>query len=129
MSASLGGGSDSWIELLGHLDRAQAEFASEGDGMIAALDEVLQSEIVKEMPVAELFRKCAAVADGKGFIFPKSCQSFGQRLSTMRRVLEIELSVLFQEKRGHGGSRAISFIPKNGDDGGDGDGVSGKGGR
>jgi hypothetical protein len=127
VSTSLGGGSASWIGLLGRLDKAQAQLASEGDGVIAAIGQLLQSAVVTEMPVSELFRKCTAVADANGFMFPKSCQSFGQRLSTMRRVLEIELGVLFQEKRGHSGARAISFIPKNGDDGGEGDTVSRKG--
>jgi hypothetical protein len=124
VSAALGSESNSWIELLGRLDKAQAQFASEGDGLIATLGELLQSECVTEMPVAELFHKCSAVANAKSFIFPKSCQSFGQRLTTMRRILEIELGVRFQESRGHGGSRAVSLIPKDGDEGGDGDAVS-----
>jgi hypothetical protein len=126
VSASLGGGSGSWIELLGRLGKAQSQFASDGDGLVAALAEVHHSENIIEMAVVDLFHKCAAVADAKGFLFPRSCQSFGQRLSTMRRVLEIELGVLFQEKRGHGGLRVVSFIPRNGDDGGDGDAFSEK---
>jgi hypothetical protein len=129
VSACLGGGSDSWIQLLGRLDKAQAEFASDGDGMIAALAELLRAEIVTEMPVVELFRRCANIANAQGFIFPKSCQSFGQRLTSMRRVIETELGVRFQDHREHAGARKVSLTIRDhsgGDNGGDGDDLSGK---
>ena len=118
--APLGESSD-WIDLLIRLEKAQTEFASEGDGLIDALRVLLTQERAEGVPVGDLFQMCRSVAESHGFIFPRSCQSFGRRLSSMRRVIEIELGVHCQELRGHGGRRTISLVPRSGDEGDVGD--------
>jgi hypothetical protein len=120
------GGSSNWIELLGRLEKAQTEFASEGDGLIDALRLLLDGERVEEVSISELFQKCRKVAESHGFIFPRSCQSFGRRLSSTRRVIEIELGVRFQESRVHGGQRLVSLVTRNGYEGDIGDESSGR---
>jgi hypothetical protein len=111
------GGSSNWIELLVRLEKAQTEFASEGDGLMDALRVLLTQDRVANVSVGDLFQTCRLIAESHGFIFPKSCQSFGRRLSSMRRVIEIELGVQFQESHGHGGQRTISLTSKSGDEG------------
>ena len=108
------GKSADWIDLLARLERAQTEFASEGDGLVDALRFLLDKEQVEEVPISELFQKCRSVAESRGFIFPRSCQSFGRRLSSTRRVIEIELGVRFQESRVHGGQRVVSLVTRDG---------------
>jgi Bifunctional DNA primase/polymerase, N-terminal len=115
------GKSSNWIELLGRLEKAQTDFASEGDGLIDALRLLLGAERVEEVPISELFQKCRSVAESHGFIFPRSCQSFGRRLSSTRRVIEIELGVRFQESRVHGGQRVVSLVMRDGYEGDVGD--------
>ena len=114
-------GSSNWIDLLVRLEKAQTEFASEGDGLVDALRVLLAQERVVNASVGDLFQRCRLVAESHGFIFPKSCQSFGRRLSSMRRVIEIELGVHFQESRGHGGHRTISLTSRSGEEGDVGD--------
>jgi len=109
------GHSVEWIDLLKKLEQSQAEFASDGDGLVAAIRELLnQDGQIEDISVAELFKKCSAIAESRGFVFPRSCQSFGQRLSSMRRVLEVELGIHFREARGHGRSRMVSLKPRKG---------------
>ena len=115
------GGSSDWIELLGRLGSAQAEFASEGDGLVDSLRVLLAREQVDEAPINQLYRRCKDIAESHGFIFPRSCQSFGRRLTSIRRVIEIELGVHFQESRVHGGLRLVSIVSSTGYEGGVGD--------
>ena len=112
---------DDWIDLLVRLEKAQTEFASEGDGLVDTLRVLLTQERVAEAYVSDLFQRCRTLAETRGFIFPRSCQSFGRRLSSMRRVIEIELGVHFQESHGHGGQRTISLVSRSGDEGDAGD--------
>ena len=111
------GKSSDWMDLLARLEKAQTEFASEGDGLIDTLRVLLGTERIEGVPVGELFRLCSNIADSHGFIFPRSCQSFGRRLSSMSRVIEIELGVHFQQLRGHGRQRTISLVSRSGDEG------------
>lgn len=120
VSASHGRSSD-WIELLGRLESAQVEFASEGDGLVDSLRVLLAREQVDAMPISQLYRRCKDVAESHCFAFPRSCQSFGRRLTSTRRVIEIELGVHFQESRVHGGQRLVSFVSSGGCEGGVGD--------
>ncbi len=106
------GKSEEWMHLLDRLEHIQAEFASEGDGLIAALAQVLEAGEINEVPVGDLFKQCNAVAEASGLLFPKTTQGFGQRLSTMRRIIELELGVKFQETRVHAKARLISLKRK-----------------
>ncbi len=110
VSASLGKSPD-WIKLLDRVEKAQAEFASDGDGVVDALRVLLTQESIKGMPVGDLYQKCEQIANSRGYIFPKSKQSFGRRLSSMRRVIEIELGVRFLDSRKHADQRVISLLP------------------
>ena len=117
------GSSDKWLHLLGRLERTQAEFTSEGDGLIFALVELLRRDgEVFEMPVGELFKRCATIAESERLLFPRTVQGFGQRLSSMHRAIELQLGVRFQESRGHADTRLISLTPKRGGAGGGGGG-------
>jgi hypothetical protein len=115
------GDSANWIELLRRLENAQVEFASEGDGLVDALRVLLTRERVEEVPISQLFQRCKGVAESHGFAFPRSCQSFGRRLTSTRRVIEIELGVRFQESRVRGGQRLVSLVPSGGYEGDVGD--------
>jgi hypothetical protein len=121
--------SSNWIDLLVRLEKAQTEFASEGDGLVDALGVLLAQDRVTDEPVGDLFQRCRFVAESHGFIFPKSCQSFGRRLTSMRRVIEIELGVHFQESRGHGGQRSVSLTSRGRNEGDVGDDSSGTASR
>lgn len=111
------GGSSRWIDLLARLEKAQTEFASEGDGLVDALRVLLTRERVEMLPVSQLFRMCRDIAEFHGFSFPRSCQSFGRRLSSTRRVIEIELGVRLKESHVHGGQRLVSLVPSGGYEG------------
>lgn len=119
--AALMGLETDWEKLLARLECKQAEFASAGDGIIESLRLVLAQGALTNTAVSDLFRRCQAVAEEQRLVFPRTVQTFGQRLSNLRRVIELELGVKFQEERGHGGVRRITLAPKCGDDGGDGD--------
>ena len=119
------GQADEWVQLLARLERAQAQFASEGDGLIAALSIVLQQEggAIQAMAVGELFRRCRTVAEDQNLLFPRSPQGFGRRLSNLRRVIEIELAVRIQEATGHNNTRLLTITPTTGGTGDDGGAV------
>jgi hypothetical protein len=113
--------SSEWVQLLDRLEKAQTEFASDGDGVVDALRVLLIRERVEGISIGDLFRMCRDVATSHGFLFPKSCQAFGRRLSSMRRVIEIELGVRFQESHGHRRERMLSIVPRHGYEGDVGD--------
>jgi hypothetical protein len=112
LEASGGRGAD-WLSLLGRLEAAQAEFAGEGDGLIETLRVLLDRE-GKIVPIdsGDLFRKCSAVAAENGFPLPRTPTGFGQKLSNMRRVIELELRARFSEGRGHQNRRTITIEPR-----------------
>lgn len=113
-----------WEALLGRLEIVQSAFASDGDGVVAALGLLLKQEgAIHEEAVGDLFKRCRVLAEQQDLLFPKTAQVFGRRLSTLRRVLELSFGVRFSEEYGHGGFRRVSLVPQRGDDGGDGDGV------
>lgn len=119
--SAMDGKSTQWVDLLVRLEKAQTEFASADDGLVDALRILLSRDRVSEMSVTELFKACKEIADLHGFMFPRSCQSFGRRLSSTCRVIEIELGVRFQESRGHGGQRIISLTTSKESEGDEGD--------
>ncbi len=122
--SDLHGKSKEWERLLSLVETVQADFASEEDGALAALAELLRQQgTVRDVPVRDLFKRCAAIAQSRGFLFPDNAQAFGRWLSNHSRMVELESGVRFHERRVHAGERRVSLIPQGGDDGGDGDGV------
>lgn len=105
------GRGDDWIQLLKRLEKAQSEFASEDDGVIAALKVLIAKQAINETTVPDLFRKCKDIADREQFLFPKNVQAFGKNLTNLRRTIELELSVIFRDRHRHAGERIISLIP------------------
>jgi len=109
-----------WVALLERLERAQAGFAAQNDGLIEALRIILQRDgAIGPFTTSELFGRCRAVADTEGLAFPMSAQAFGRRLSASKRIIEIELKCRFSEETGHRGQRWIALTPRQA--GGDGD--------
>ena len=107
------GRGDEFLALLKKVEKRQAEFAADGDGVIAALA-VLLNKIqgtTVELPVGELYKQTREIADSEGFAFPANAQGFGQRLSAMRRVIAIELGATYSEFRGHARHRIIRLAP------------------
>jgi hypothetical protein len=102
-----------WVELLGKLERAQAGFASEGDGLADALAILLKERDggIEEMAVSDLFKACAAVAERERLPFPKTTETFGRRMTSSRRMLELDLGVRITEERRHGRVRYFSIRP------------------
>jgi hypothetical protein len=94
------------------IERAQSAFASEGDGIVAAvLELVARDGDLIEMSVGDLFKKCRDLGEKEGIVLPRSLQGFGRALTTRRRVIELEGGVSFQERRG-GQSRRFITIRK-----------------
>ncbi len=121
------GASAEWEKLLRRLEGAQVRFASEGEGTVIALRELLQRDKSLEgVSVGDLFRRCRALAEEQGILFPRTAQVFGRRISSLRRVIELELGVRMQEETGHGGVRWVTLTPRPGDKGDDGDDVRAK---
>lgn len=116
-----------WENLLGRLEKAQARFASEGDGVIEALRGVLERKgSIGPTRVAELFRECSAIAEAEGLSFPRTANGFGRKLTALRRVIELEMGVRYREEVGHARHRWVSLSAKHGDDGENGDDFRGK---
>ncbi len=106
------GQANEWQKLLSRLESMQIRFASEDDGIIAALEELLrrQGELLN-VSISDLFHACSGVAQDLGLAFPRTAQGFGQALTSRRRVIELELGVKFSESRRHGRTRVISLTP------------------
>jgi hypothetical protein len=113
-----------WLKLLARLERVQVAVASDGDGVVAALQTLLaRDQAVNHVPVGDLYKQCRTIAEAEGLPFPRTAQGFGRRLTSLRRVLELELAVAFRDERGHADRRWISLIPgrQGGEGGGGGD--------
>jgi hypothetical protein len=111
-----------WIDVLARLERAQAGFAAENDGVVEALRTILQRRgRIGATTTGELFKLCSEIANPDHLAFPETAQGFGRRLSAMRRTIELELKCRFSEETGHRGQRWVTLTPRSGDDGDDGD--------
>jgi hypothetical protein len=93
------GKSREWLDIIGKVERAQSRFASEDDGVVAAVLGILARDEITEMSVGDLFKKCCKIGEEEGLLLPKSLQGFGRALTTRRRVIEVEGDVRFQEFR------------------------------
>jgi hypothetical protein len=103
-----------WPTVLEHVEKAQLMFAGEDDGLIEALRVVLATDPVKQTESGELFKRCATVAKDQGFAFPRTAGGFGQKLTSMMRVIESELDCKFIDDRGHARKRFITLEPRGG---------------
>jgi hypothetical protein len=120
--ARTAGQESEWIELLKKLERCQVEFASEGDSLVMVLRAILESEgKIGPIDSGSLYKKCAALAESESLRFPKTAQGFGQHLTNMKRVIEIELDAKVTDDRGHARQRSITIMKRQGDAGDDGD--------
>jgi len=100
-----------WLALLGRVESAQASFAAEGDGVLAALRLLIERQgPIADVPVGDLYKKANVIAEEESFPFPRTSQGFGRYLSTHKRVLELELGVELMEVRHGGGVRAVTFM-------------------
>jgi len=106
------GDADAFLERLARLESQQSSFAADNDGLIVALQRVLQAGDVIDEPVSELFKRCSAIAEEFGLAIPRTAQGFGRQLSSLRRVIELELGASFSERRGHGGQRTVCITRK-----------------
>jgi hypothetical protein len=112
-AAKDGGQEGKWVELLKKLEHSQIEFASEGDSLTTVLRSIMESEgEIGPIDSGNLFKKCSAIAASESLPFPRSAQGFGRQLTNMRRVIEIELGVVFSEERGTGNRRFVSIRPR-----------------
>jgi hypothetical protein len=101
--------SDRWLELLGRVEAAQASFAAMGSVIVEILSELLEKcgGQIGPISTSDLHKDCLGQAKERPF--PRTVQSFGQRLTNMRRVLELELDIEFYEERGHAGQRIVTL--------------------
>ena len=104
------GTSSEFVALLTRLEKIQARFAAEGDGLVEALRLVLEEEAIEDMSVGDLFKKCRRVADDNALPLARNAQGFGRHLNNMRRVIEIELQRRLVVSDGHAGFRRISLV-------------------
>jgi hypothetical protein len=112
-----------WIDLLGRLERAQAGFAAENDGLIEALRQLLhhRNNQIGPITTGDLYKQCAEIAETERLAFPQTAQAFGRRFTAAQRTIELELKCRFSEETGHRGQRWITLTPRAGGDGDDGD--------
>jgi hypothetical protein len=104
-----------WLELLTRLERAQTSFAAEDDGVVAVLRKLLDREgSIRPIETGELFKTCSRIAEDDCLPFPRTAPAFGRRLTSLHRVIELELDVQFIEESAGGGKRIVSLIPRRG---------------
>jgi hypothetical protein len=98
-----------WLRLLGRLEKAQARFAGEGDGIVVALARLLEIDQGQVSPIAsaDLFSRCVEIAKPEGLSMPRTASGFDQKLSNMRRVIELELSARYSEDIGRSWTQYI----------------------
>ncbi len=96
--------------LLKQLRVAQADYTSEVDDIIAVLRDLIGSvEQVGPFAVGELFAQCNKIAKERDLNLPKTVQGFGQRISNLKPVIEMELNARFSEMRVHSNRRVITI--------------------
>jgi len=127
LSAPLGQ-TKAWATLIAKIEGAQGAFAAEGDGVVEALRIFVEREgALGPLPVATLFKLTQAIAHDKDLKFPQTVQGFGQRLSNLHRIIELELRVRMVDTRGRGRARSIELRPlatrPPGEAGGDGEDI------
>jgi hypothetical protein len=103
--------SSQFLDLLAQLERVQARFAAEADGLVEALRLLLEQGPVEDISVGDLFRKCQKIAEDNGLSIARSAQGFGRHLSNMRRLIELELQARLLESVSHARYRRISLVP------------------
>ncbi|MGH9357709.1 MAG: hypothetical protein ACRD1O_00870 [Terriglobia bacterium] len=106
------GRDDEWMTLLEKLEKAQMNFAGEGDSLIQILRGIIDSEgVIGPTDTGSLYKKCAALAESECLPFARTAAGFGKHLTNMRRVIEIELPAKFIEERS-GWRRYVTIRPR-----------------
>jgi hypothetical protein len=96
--------------LLKRLQLAQADFTSESDDVIAVLRVLLlNGGQIGPIAVRELFKQCTKIAGEQTLSLPTTVQGFGQRLTAMKSVIELELNARFTDIRSHANMRIIEI--------------------
>ena len=109
-----GGPGPDWPGLLRRLERAQTAFAAEGDGVVEALRRLLERDgAIGPVTTGDLFKLSRPIAEEENLPFPATASGFGQRFTTMRRVIELELRVRVVEATVGGGRRKVTLIPQD----------------
>jgi hypothetical protein len=104
---------DGFLVKLEQLESQQSGFAADNDGVVLTLRIWLDRNAnVGEVPVGQLFEQCRNLAEDGGFAFPKTVQAFGRYLSSLKRVIELELEVRLTERYGQGRQRFVSLVRK-----------------
>ncbi len=107
------GQAEAWLLLLNRLERAQMAFAAEGDGVVEALRTLLTLKgSIGPTTTGDLFKECQRIAEEENLPFPRTASGFGQRLTNLRRVIELELRVRFIEESAGGGRRIVSLVSR-----------------
>jgi len=102
-----------WLEAIDSLHKVQMSFAAEGDGMISALGMLLENESeVGPISVRDLYSKIQEIAESERVSIPNSVDGFGKKLTSHKRIIEMELNVAYSEDRGHGRKRWITLKRK-----------------
>ncbi|HKW03576.1 MAG TPA: bifunctional DNA primase/polymerase [Vicinamibacterales bacterium] len=104
--------SPAFLDKLARLERQQSAFAADNDGLILTLQALLDDRDVVDVPISELFIHCKAIAEKAGYSLPGTLQGFGRHLSSLRRVIELELGVTLAERHGQGRQRFLSLTRK-----------------
>ena len=104
------GKSDEWLALLKKVESAQASFAAEDDGVLAALRLLIEREgEIEDVAVGDLFKRIRRIAETESVPLPRTAQGFGRYLSNHKRVIELELELQFTEVYHGGGIRAVTL--------------------
>ena len=104
------GKSDEWLALLKKVESAQASFAAEGDGVLAALRLLIEREgDIEDVAVGDLFKMVRRIGETESVPLPRTAQGFGRYLSNHKRVIELELGLQIVEIGHGGGNRAVTF--------------------
>jgi hypothetical protein len=100
-----------WESLLSKLERAQMEFASEGDSLVIVLRNILDAEgRIGPVDAGELYRRCSPLAESQSLPFAKSAQGFGLSGRRARLPLEFRLAGRGKERGTVGSHRRSSWV-------------------
>jgi len=112
--ASAGGSEEDVFRLLKTLQLIQADFTSDTNDVISILQSLLEKEgQIGPIPVGMLFLQCREIARELKLTLPGTVQGFGQLLTNLKPVIELELNAGFKEARGRARMRIIKIISKS----------------
>ncbi|HKD66835.1 MAG TPA: hypothetical protein VKB84_08355 [Candidatus Binataceae bacterium] len=100
------------LRLLEELQKAQGLLSCDADDVIVALNILLNQagDDIGPIFIGELFEMCKMVARENQLSLPATVQGFGQRLTNLKPVIELELKARFIDERRHSNMRCISIL-------------------